>query len=221
MPVYSLDILLLLFGTSLLSMSSSNYCFLTCIQVLLISPSAGAEMLSIWDLFSSSEAKVSNPVFWEVFTFKEVKIRQWPKMKLFLVSVPKISRGGQEVTWYFLVWWLQPGAQACMSPRNPVHCVRVVRGPSADVTNLVVACGAGGSSTFFLEISLLHQFICLIMLWFEFDILSTKGFLSNFGDCFRWDEIVLDLGTVYKVKSLLLKNIPIHKESQIRFLQIN
>ena len=31
--MYSLDILLFLFGTSLCSMSSSNCCFLTCIQV--------------------------------------------------------------------------------------------------------------------------------------------------------------------------------------------
>ena len=33
MTIYSLDILLFLFGTSLFSMSSSNCCFLTCIQV--------------------------------------------------------------------------------------------------------------------------------------------------------------------------------------------
>ena len=33
MKVYSLDVLLFLLGTSLLSMSSSNCCFLTCIQV--------------------------------------------------------------------------------------------------------------------------------------------------------------------------------------------
>ena len=33
MTIYSLDVLLFLFGTSLLSMSSSNCCFLTCIQV--------------------------------------------------------------------------------------------------------------------------------------------------------------------------------------------
>ena len=38
MAIYSLDVLLFLFGTSLLSMSSSNCCFLTCIQ---ISPEAG------------------------------------------------------------------------------------------------------------------------------------------------------------------------------------
>ena len=31
--MYSLDVLLFLFGTSLLFMSSSNCCFLTCIQV--------------------------------------------------------------------------------------------------------------------------------------------------------------------------------------------
>ena len=31
--IYSLDLLLFLFGTSLCSMSSSNCCFLTCIQV--------------------------------------------------------------------------------------------------------------------------------------------------------------------------------------------
>ena len=31
--IYSLDVLLFLFGTSLFSMSSSNYCFLTCIQI--------------------------------------------------------------------------------------------------------------------------------------------------------------------------------------------
>ena len=33
MTIYSLDLLLLLFGTSLFSMSSSNCCFLTCIQI--------------------------------------------------------------------------------------------------------------------------------------------------------------------------------------------
>ena len=33
MTIYSLDVLLSLFGTSLLFMSSSNCCFLTCIQV--------------------------------------------------------------------------------------------------------------------------------------------------------------------------------------------
>ena len=33
MTIYSLDELLFLFGTSLLSMSSSNCCFLTCIQI--------------------------------------------------------------------------------------------------------------------------------------------------------------------------------------------
>ena len=33
MTIYSLDVLLFLFGTSLLLMSSSNCCFLTCIQV--------------------------------------------------------------------------------------------------------------------------------------------------------------------------------------------
>ena len=33
MTIYSLDVLLFLFGTSLLSMSSSNCCFLTCIQI--------------------------------------------------------------------------------------------------------------------------------------------------------------------------------------------
>ena len=33
MTIYSLDVLLSLFGTSLLSMSSSNCCFLTCIQI--------------------------------------------------------------------------------------------------------------------------------------------------------------------------------------------
>ena len=33
MTIYSLDILLFLFGTSLFSMSSSNCCFLTCIQI--------------------------------------------------------------------------------------------------------------------------------------------------------------------------------------------
>ena len=33
MTIYSLDILLFLFGTSLLFMSSSNCCFLTCIQI--------------------------------------------------------------------------------------------------------------------------------------------------------------------------------------------
>ena len=33
MTIYSLDVLLVLFGTSLCSMSSSNCCFLTCIQV--------------------------------------------------------------------------------------------------------------------------------------------------------------------------------------------
>ena len=33
MAIYSLDVLLFLFGTSLLFMSSSNCCFLTCIQV--------------------------------------------------------------------------------------------------------------------------------------------------------------------------------------------
>ena len=33
MTIYSLDVLLFLFGTSLCSMSSSNCCFLTCIQV--------------------------------------------------------------------------------------------------------------------------------------------------------------------------------------------
>ena len=33
MTIYSLDILLFLFGTSLLFMSSPNCCFLTCIQV--------------------------------------------------------------------------------------------------------------------------------------------------------------------------------------------
>ena len=33
MTIYSLDILLFLFGTSLCSMSSPNCCFLTCIQV--------------------------------------------------------------------------------------------------------------------------------------------------------------------------------------------
>ena len=31
--IYSLDVLLFLFGTSLLFHSSSNYCFLTCIQI--------------------------------------------------------------------------------------------------------------------------------------------------------------------------------------------
>ena len=31
--MYSLDVLLLLFGTSRCSMTSSNYCFLTCIQI--------------------------------------------------------------------------------------------------------------------------------------------------------------------------------------------
>ena len=33
MTIYSLDVLLFLFGTSLLFMSSSNCCFLTCIQI--------------------------------------------------------------------------------------------------------------------------------------------------------------------------------------------
>ena len=34
MTIYSLDVLLFLFGSSLLlSMSSSNYCFLTCVQI--------------------------------------------------------------------------------------------------------------------------------------------------------------------------------------------
>ena len=33
MTIYSLDVLLFLFGTSLCSMSSSNCCFLTCIQI--------------------------------------------------------------------------------------------------------------------------------------------------------------------------------------------
>ena len=33
MTIYSLDVLLSQFGTSLLSMSSSNCCFLTCIQI--------------------------------------------------------------------------------------------------------------------------------------------------------------------------------------------
>ena len=33
--IYSIDVLLFLFGTSLFSMSSSNCCFLTCIQVSL------------------------------------------------------------------------------------------------------------------------------------------------------------------------------------------
>ena len=33
MTLYSLDVLLFLFGTSLLSMSSSNCCFLTCIPI--------------------------------------------------------------------------------------------------------------------------------------------------------------------------------------------
>ena len=33
MTIYSLDVLLFLFGTNLLSMSSCNCCFLTCIQV--------------------------------------------------------------------------------------------------------------------------------------------------------------------------------------------
>ena len=33
MTIYNLDILLSLFGTSLLFMSSCNYCFLTCIQI--------------------------------------------------------------------------------------------------------------------------------------------------------------------------------------------
>ena len=33
MTIYSLDVLLFLFGTSLLFMSSSNCCFLTCVQV--------------------------------------------------------------------------------------------------------------------------------------------------------------------------------------------
>ena len=33
MTIYSLDVLLFLFGTSLLFESSSNCCFLTCIQV--------------------------------------------------------------------------------------------------------------------------------------------------------------------------------------------
>ena len=33
MTIDSLDVLLFLFGTSLLSMSSSNCCFLTCIQI--------------------------------------------------------------------------------------------------------------------------------------------------------------------------------------------
>ena len=33
MTIYSLDVLLFLFGISLLSMSSSNCCFLTCIQI--------------------------------------------------------------------------------------------------------------------------------------------------------------------------------------------
>ena len=31
--IYSLDVLLFLFGINLLSMSSSNYCFLTCMQI--------------------------------------------------------------------------------------------------------------------------------------------------------------------------------------------
>ena len=33
MTIYSLDVLLFLFGTSLLFMSNSNCCFLTCIQI--------------------------------------------------------------------------------------------------------------------------------------------------------------------------------------------
>ena len=33
MTIYSLDVLLFLFGTSLLFLSSSNYWFLTCIQI--------------------------------------------------------------------------------------------------------------------------------------------------------------------------------------------
>ena len=33
MTIYSLEVLLFLFGTSLCSMSSSNCCFLTCVQV--------------------------------------------------------------------------------------------------------------------------------------------------------------------------------------------
>ena len=33
MTIYSLDVFLFLFGTSLLSMSSFNCCFLTCIQI--------------------------------------------------------------------------------------------------------------------------------------------------------------------------------------------
>ena len=33
MTIYSLEVLLFLFGTSLCSMSSSNCCFLTCIQI--------------------------------------------------------------------------------------------------------------------------------------------------------------------------------------------
>ena len=41
MTIYSLDALLFLFGTSLLFMSSSNCCFLTCIQ---ISQEAGQEV---------------------------------------------------------------------------------------------------------------------------------------------------------------------------------
>ena len=60
MTVYSLDILCSLFGTSLLSMSSSNCCFLTCIQ---ISQEAG-EVVRYSHLFTNF------PEFFVVHTVK-------------------------------------------------------------------------------------------------------------------------------------------------------
>ena len=49
MTIYSLDVLLFLFGTSLLFMSSSNCCFLACIQI-----SQEADKLVLYSLLFSN-----------------------------------------------------------------------------------------------------------------------------------------------------------------------
>ena len=62
--MYSLDVLLSLFGTSLFSMSSSNCCFLTRIQ---ISQEAGQAFCMLKMVTSESESEVAQscPTLWD------------------------------------------------------------------------------------------------------------------------------------------------------------
>ena len=74
MTIYSLDGLLFLFGTSLLFMSSSNYCFLTCIQV---SQEAGQVVLY-------SHLLKNFPQFIVIHTVKGFGIVNKPEVGIFL-----------------------------------------------------------------------------------------------------------------------------------------